>query len=72
MGVVPSTAVAVEDSVHGITAAKAAGMWAVAVPSYLTQAMDFSHADLQVASCLELDVPRLAGLVRGTGTGLGG
>jgi beta-phosphoglucomutase-like phosphatase (HAD superfamily) len=69
MGVDPATAVALEDSVHGVTAAKAAGMSAVAVPSYLTQGMDFSHADLRVASCLELDVPRLAALVRGTGLG---
>ena len=72
MGVDPANAVALEDSVHGVTAAKAAGMWAVAVPSYLTQGMDFSHADLRVASCLELDVPRLAALVAGSGAGLGG
>ena len=67
LSVSPTGAVAIEDSVHGVTAAKGAGMWAVAVPSYLTQGMDFSHADLKVASCLELDVVRLAEVVAGMG-----
>jgi beta-phosphoglucomutase-like phosphatase (HAD superfamily) len=46
--------VAVEDSVNGVRAAKAAGMGAVAVPSSLTAGMDFSAADAVVASCTEL------------------
>ncbi|MFM7064079.1 MAG: HAD family hydrolase [Actinomycetes bacterium] len=71
LGADPAAAVAIEDSVHGVTAAKAAGMRAVAVPSYLTQAMDFSHADLQVPSCEALDVPRLVALVAGPPPGLG-
>ena len=45
-GVAPTEAVAVEDSVHGVAAAKAAGMWCVAVPGRLTRGMDFSAADL--------------------------
>jgi len=44
--VAPSEGLAVEDSVHGVTAAKAAGMWCVAVPGPLTRGMDFSGADL--------------------------
>lgn len=62
LGVDPAGAVAVEDSVHGVTAAGAAGMRAVAVPSSLTAGMDFSHADLVVASCRELS-PAVLGAV---------
>jgi beta-phosphoglucomutase-like phosphatase (HAD superfamily) len=50
--------------VHGVTAARAAGMRAVAVPSTLTAGMDFSHADLVVASCSELS-PSILGAVVG-------
>jgi HAD superfamily hydrolase (TIGR01509 family) len=63
LGVDPSAAVAIEDSVNGIAAAKAAGMAAVAVPGSLTRGMDFSHADLEVGSCLELDPAVLRKLV---------
>jgi HAD superfamily hydrolase (TIGR01509 family) len=63
LGVDPARAVAVEDSVNGVRAAKAAGMAAVAVPSTLTADMDFGHADLVRASCLELTPEVLAGLV---------
>lgn len=63
LGVEPSAAVAVEDSVHGVTAARAAGMRAVAVPSTLTSGMDFAHADLVVGSCAELSPGVLGGVV---------
>ena len=59
----PARSVAIEDSAHGVTAAKAAGMTAVAVPSQITRFNDFSHADLVVVSVLELDLDRLAGLI---------
>ena len=65
LGVAPSTAVAVEDSVHGVRAAKSAGMAAVAVPSRLTAGMDFSHADLVVPACSVLDVTVLGSVVAG-------
>lgn len=38
--------VALEDSYNGALAAKAAGIWCVAVPNDITRSMDFSHADL--------------------------
>ncbi|UDY33995.1 HAD family hydrolase [Dermatobacter hominis] len=63
LGVDPSATVAIEDSVNGVAAAKAAGMAAVAVPGSLTRGMDFSHADLEVGSCLELSPDVLRGLV---------
>jgi HAD superfamily hydrolase (TIGR01509 family) len=62
LGVDPAGAVAVEDSVHGVRAARAAGMAAVAVPSSLTAGMDFSDADLVVDSCAALD-PAVLGRV---------
>ena len=63
LGVAPAAAVAIEDSVNGVAAAKAAGMTAVAVPGTLTRGMDFSHADLVVASCLDLSPQVLRELV---------
>lgn len=59
----PSASVALEDSAHGVSAAKAAGMAAVAVPSRITRFNDFTHADLVVGSLTDLDVEGLAALV---------
>jgi putative hydrolase of the HAD superfamily len=59
----PRCAVALEDSAHGVTAAKAAGMIAVAVPSRITRHNDFGHADVIVESLEHLTVDRLAALV---------
>jgi beta-phosphoglucomutase-like phosphatase (HAD superfamily) len=69
LGVAPGDAVALEDSVLGVRAAKSAGMAAVAVPSRLTASMDFSEADLVVASCAELDP---AGLGRAVARNING
>ena len=44
----PARSVAVEDSGHGIAAAKAAGLACVAVPSRITRHTDLSAADLTV------------------------
>jgi HAD superfamily hydrolase (TIGR01509 family) len=46
LNVVPQRCVVVEDAPHGIAAAKAAGMLAVAVPNELTRTLDFSAADV--------------------------
>ncbi len=59
----PARSVALEDSAHGATAAKAAGMAVVAVPSRITIHNDLSHADLVVDSVADLTLDRLAGLV---------
>jgi HAD superfamily hydrolase (TIGR01509 family) len=50
LGVEPRDAVAVEDSPNGVIAAKAAGLWCVAVPNRITVALDFAAADLVVTS----------------------
>lgn len=63
LGADPTRSVALEDSAHGTTAAKAAGMAVVAVPSTITRHSDFSHADLVVGSLLDLDLDRLRALV---------
>jgi HAD superfamily hydrolase (TIGR01509 family) len=48
LGVDAAEAVAVEDSPHGIAAAKAAGLRCVAVPNELTGQLDLGRADLVV------------------------
>jgi HAD superfamily hydrolase (TIGR01509 family) len=49
LGAGPADCVALEDTLHGVTAARAAGMHAVAVPNALTAGMDFSGANAVVA-----------------------
>lgn len=52
LGVDPAEALALEDSVNGVLAAKAAGMWCVAVPTAMTRHLDFeaAGADLVIES----------------------
>ncbi len=68
-GVAPEEAVAFEDSANGVAAAKAAGMYCVAVPNALTASMDLSRADLLLGSLadepLERVLERLAARERG-------
>jgi HAD superfamily hydrolase (TIGR01509 family) len=45
LGVRPDEALAIEDSPNGVAAAKAAGLWCVAVPHDLTSGLDLSEAD---------------------------
>lgn len=61
LGVPAAEAVALEDSPHGVAAARAAGIFTVAVPSEVTAILDFSEADLVVDS---LETFTLADLVR--------
>ena len=50
LGVRPEEAIAIEDSPNGIAAAKAAGMWCVAVPNGITGGLDLSRADAVLES----------------------
>jgi HAD superfamily hydrolase (TIGR01509 family) len=50
----PGAALAVEDSPHGVAAAKAAGLRCVAVPHEITELLDLSHADLRVTSLADV------------------
>ena len=50
LGLEPEEAIALEDSPNGLAAAKAAGLFCVAVPSGPTARLDFSTADVVVKS----------------------
>lgn len=54
LGIAPSQAIAVEDSTHGVAAAKGAGVFCVAVPNEVTRRLDLSAADLVVESLQHL------------------
>ena len=48
LGVEAEEAIAIEDSPNGITAARAAGIFCIAVPNVVTSTLDLSDADLLV------------------------
>ena len=50
LGVVAKEAIAFEDSPNGVTAAKAAGIFCVAVPNPITSRLPLEHADLRLLS----------------------
>ncbi|QMV43147.1 HAD family hydrolase [Cohnella cholangitidis] len=50
LGVEPQEAFAIEDSFNGLRAAKAAGLYGVAIPNTVTAKMDFAEADLILKS----------------------
>jgi len=54
LGVEAHEAVAFEDSVNGLTAAKAAGLYGVAVPNALTHRLPFTIQDLRLTSMAEM------------------
>lgn len=62
LGVLAEEAVAFEDSVNGVKAAKAAGIRCIAIPNSVTANLDFAHADEVWDSLLRCD---LEVLVRG-------
>ena len=51
--------IAFEDSTNGIRAAKAAGLFCVAVPNPLTAGLDLSNADLRLESLEAVTLPAL-------------
>lgn len=59
LGVRPHEAVAFEDSMNGIAAAKEAGLRCVAVPNALTAGMDLSRADLRLSSLADTPLREL-------------
>jgi HAD superfamily hydrolase (TIGR01509 family) len=54
-----SEAIVLEDSPNGVTAAKAAGCFCVAVPNPMTHMLSFDHADLRVDSLADLPLDAL-------------
>lgn len=64
LGVLATEALALEDSPNGVAAAKAAGLFCVAVPNELTDLLDLDSADLRLESLADLplsDLLRIAG-----------
>jgi HAD superfamily hydrolase (TIGR01509 family) len=59
LAVTADEAIAFEDSPNGITAAKAADLYCVAVPNPTTAALDVTHADLIVRSLEEVPLTEL-------------
>ncbi|MBA4386129.1 MAG: haloacid dehalogenase [Anaerolinea sp.] len=59
LGVAPSEAIIFEDSPSGIKAAKAAGIFCIAIPNDITKNMDISLASRIVDSFLDLDLQEL-------------
>ena len=58
-GLTGPEAVALEDSEHGVHAAKRAGLWCVAVPGPSSLNQDFAHADLILHSLAHCPFPDL-------------
>ncbi len=52
-------AIAFEDSAHGVSAAKQAGIFCVAVPNEVTRHCDLRHADLVIGSLANITLARL-------------
>jgi HAD superfamily hydrolase (TIGR01509 family) len=59
LGVLPEQAVAFEDSLHGIQAARQAGLFTVAVPNEITRRLPLDNADLQLFSLADMPLERL-------------
>ena len=59
----PAQAIAFEDSINGIRAARAAGIFCVAVPGQMTTRQDLGLANLRLSSLSEMPVRELLGYV---------
>jgi HAD superfamily hydrolase (TIGR01509 family) len=59
LGLQAEEALALEDSPNGVAAAKAAGIYCVAVPNPLTRDLDLRHADLRLDALNELPLEEL-------------
>jgi HAD superfamily hydrolase (TIGR01509 family) len=55
----PEEALALEDSPNGITAAKRAGIFCIAIPNPMTGQLSLDHADLKLTSLAELSLQEL-------------
>jgi HAD superfamily hydrolase (TIGR01509 family) len=65
LGVEPGEAVAFEDSPNGVRAARAAGIFCVAVPNGVTASLGLDEADLVIPSLAELPFERLLAVAAG-------
>jgi HAD superfamily hydrolase (TIGR01509 family) len=65
LGLQPQQAIALEDSPNGITAAKHAGLYCIAVPNPLTRQLSLTHADLLLNSLADLPLEQLLAALNG-------
>ena len=65
VGSEPASALAIEDSLNGVTAAKRAGLLCVAVPNEMTLDMDFGLADERLGSLAEMPLEALLDRLEG-------
>ncbi|MCX7741635.1 MAG: HAD-IA family hydrolase [Meiothermus sp.] len=65
LGVQPRQALAIEDSLNGVRAARAAGAFTVAVPNAITRHLDLSEADLVLSRLDDLPLWELVRIARG-------
>ena len=66
LGVTPAECVVFEDTPNGIAAARAAGMWAVAVPGPMTRTLEFPSPHLTLTSLSDMDLAALSAALRRT------
>ncbi len=59
----PGEAIAFEDSEHGVRAAKAAGIFCIAVPNRVTQCLTFDEADLVLPSIADRSFPEYIAMI---------
>ena len=59
LGVSPENSLAIEDSEKGVTAAKTAGMFCVAVPNAATQNLSLGHADVRLDALSDMPLESL-------------
>lgn len=67
LGLSPTEAIVFEDSPNGVSAAKEAGIYTVAVPNPLTARLNLDHADMVVESLAELTLLDLIQVVETQG-----
>ncbi len=65
LGVQPQEAIALEDSQHGVQAARRAGLYAVAVPIALTRHLPYTEASLRLDSLADLPLERVVAMAGG-------
>ena len=59
LGTSPENALVIEDSANGITAAKSAGLYCVAVPNQMTRDLPIDHADLRLDALSDIPLGSL-------------
>jgi HAD superfamily hydrolase (TIGR01509 family) len=69
LGLAANEAIALEDSPNGIAAAKAAGLFCVAIPNIMTRDLDVSAADLRLDSLTDMPLADLLAIAESRSTG---